>query len=160
MFMQPDIDGGAIVTFGNRIVAEREPAQQRCVPLGGNQPLDLGHRVRGQFLRNLGGDAIGNLRVKGPAEITQDFRRRDDDELLEAIGVSMAIERLGKLVGEPFLCKVMPVDFFHGTPGDAKTGGGSSRTIGALLSRRRIIPLKDSLDNEMDAQCIASVAQE
>jgi len=63
-------------------------------------------------------------------------------------------------VSEPFLGKVMPIDLFHGTSGDAKTGGGSSRTIGALLARRRIIPLQDPLDNEMDAQCVAFVAQE
>jgi len=128
--------------------------------LGSNEPLDLSHRVRGQFLRNFGGDAIDDLRVKGPAEIAQYFRWRDDDELLETIGMSVAIERLGEFVSEPFLCKVMPIDFFHGTSGDAKAGGGSSRTIGALLACRRIMPLQDLLDNEMDAQCVAFVAQE
>ena len=128
--------------------------------LGSNEPLDLSHRVRGQFLRNFGGDAIDDLRVKGPAEIAQYFRWRDDDELLETIGVRVTIERLGEFVSEPFLCKVMPIDFFHGASGDAKAGGGSSRTITALLACRRIMPLEDPLDNEMDAQCAAFVAQE
>src|SRR5262245_14598601 len=47
--------------------------------LRSDQPLDLGNRVRGQFLRNLGDDARGNLRMKDLAEISQYFRRRDDD---------------------------------------------------------------------------------
>jgi hypothetical protein len=52
--------------------------------------------------------------VKGPAEVAEYSRWRNDHELLETIGVSTAIERFGKLAGKPFLCKVMPVDFFQG----------------------------------------------
>jgi hypothetical protein len=116
--------------------------------------------MRRQFLRDLGSDAIDDFCVKGPAKIAKYFRRRDDDELLETIGMSMAMERFGKLARKPFLCKVMPVDFFHGTSGNARTCDGSSRTIGALLTRWRIVLLENPLNNEIDVQCIAPVAQE
>jgi len=53
--------------------------------------------MRRQFLSDLGSDAIDDFWVKGPAKIAKYFRRRDDDELLETIGISMAMERFGKL---------------------------------------------------------------
>ena len=121
------------------------------MPLSGNQPLDLGHRVRRQFLRNLGGDPIGNLRVKGPAEIAQYFRRCDDDELLETIGVGMAIERLRQLGGKSLLGDVMPVGLLHRASGSPNACAGAPRTIRALLTRGRIVTLKDLFDDQRDA---------
>src|SRR5437879_1413754 len=116
--------------------------------------------MRRQFLGDFGGYATGHLCVKGFAKIAQYFRRSDDDKLLETIGVGVTIKRFGKLVDEPFLCNVMPVDFFHSASGNARTRGGSSRTIRALLTRCRIVLLKNPLDDKMDALCVASVAQE
>jgi len=54
--------------------------------------------VRRQFLGDLAGDAIDDLCVKGLAQVIQYSRRRDDDELVEAIGVSMMIERFRELM--------------------------------------------------------------
>src|SRR5947209_1547744 len=107
-------DSGAIVTFATRL--RQTVGRLRCgrltsgptderYPLSGNEPLDLGHRMRCQLLRDLGRDALRHLRVKGSAEITQYFRWRDDDELLETIGVGMAIKHFRKLMGKPLLCK-------------------------------------------------------
>ena len=42
--------------------------------------------------------------MKGLAQIAQYSRRRDHDELVEMIGVGVAIQRFRKLEGEPFLC--------------------------------------------------------
>ena len=67
------------------------------------------------------GRQIDDLGVKRLAKTAEYFRWRDDDELLEAIGVGMQIKRLGKRVGKPFLCEVVPVDFFHAASPDAKT---------------------------------------
>ena len=104
--------------------------------------------MRRQFLRDLGDDALGNLGMKNPAKIAQYFRWRDDHKFLETIGVGMAIKHFGKLTGKPLLCKVMPVDFLHGTSSDAETVDGSPRAIGPLRTRRRVFPLKDPLDSE------------
>jgi hypothetical protein len=79
------------------------------------------------------------------------FRRRDDDELVEKIGVRMTIERVGKFAGKALLGDVMPVGFFHGASGKAGTCAGSARTIAALLARGRIVARQNPLDNEIDA---------
>src|SRR6266403_2450686 len=116
--------------------------------------------MRRQFLRNLGGDALDDLGVERLAKIAQYFWRRDDDKLLETIGVSMTIERLGKLAGKPLLGDVVPVGFVHGAAGNPDACGGSPRTIGTLLARRRIVPLENSLNDKPDALRIALVTQE
>ena len=107
--------------------------------------------MRRQILRDLGGDQVDDLRVKDLAEVAKYFRWRNDHEFLEAIGVSMAIERFGNLVGKPFLCKVMPVDFFHGTSANAETCGGSAWTIRALLPVWRVVLLENPFNDKIDA---------
>jgi hypothetical protein len=54
----------------------------------------------------------------------------------------------------------VPVGFFHGTSGNPKACGGSPRTIGPLLARRRIVALENSLDHEPDALRATFVAKE
>src|SRR5467141_706340 len=84
--------------------------------LNSNKLANLRDRVRGQFFGNLGDDAIDDFRVKSFPKIAQSFRRSDDDEALEMIGVGMAIERLCNLVCKALLGDVMPIDLFHGDP--------------------------------------------
>ncbi len=126
--------------------------------LGREQLLDLRDRMRGQCLGDLRFHAIGDLGVKGLAKIAQYFRRCDDDKLLEAIGAGVTVQHLRQLIGEPFLGNVMPIGFFHGTPGSAVAREGASGTIGALFARRRIVLLKNPLDDEIDALRMAPVA--
>jgi hypothetical protein len=128
--------------------------------LGGEKLLDLRKRKRREFLGDFGGDTLDDLGVKRPAESAKYFRRRDDDELLETVGVRVAIERFGKLVGKPLLCKTVPVDFFHTASGDTKARKGTSRAIRALLARWRIVLLENPLNDKIDALGVASVAQE
>jgi hypothetical protein len=54
----------------------------------------------------------------------------------------------------------MPVGFFHGASGDAETRAGSTRTIGALLARGRIVARQNPFDDKVDALGITFVAQE
>jgi hypothetical protein len=70
------------------------------MPLSGDKPRDLRNRMRGQFLGDLGSDAIGDLRVKGLAKIAQYFWRSDNDKPIEKIGMSVAIECFRKLIGK------------------------------------------------------------
>ena len=124
------------------------------------QPLDLGNWMGRQFLWDFGGHALGDFRMEGLAQVSQYFRRRDDHELIEKIGVRMTIECVGKFAGKPLLGNVMPVGFFHGASGNARTCAGSTRTIAALLARGRIVAGQNPLDNEIDTPGVAFVAQE
>lgn len=128
--------------------------------LNGDKALDLGDRVRRQFLRDLGDDTLGNLGMKGLAKITEYFRRRDDDELLETIGVSMAIESLRQLGGKPLLGYMMPIGFFHCASGNPKAYDGAPRTIRALQTAGWIVTLEDLLDDQRDTLRVAFVPQE
>src|SRR5437879_3740814 len=116
--------------------------------------------MRRQFLRDFAGDPLGDLRVEGLAQVPQYLRRRDDDELLEKIGVRVTIERVGKFDGKPLLGDMVPVGFFHGASGNAGTCAGSARTIAALLARGRIVAGENSLDDEIDTLGVAFIAQE
>ena len=51
--------------------------------------------------------------MKCLAQIAENLRRRDDDELVETIVVGMTIERFCDFAGEPLLCDVVPVDFLY-----------------------------------------------
>src|SRR5215217_4759024 len=116
--------------------------------------------MRRQFLGNFRGHALDDLGVKSLAKIAQNFWRRDYDEFFEAIGMSMAIECFRKLAGKAFLGDVVPIGFVHGASGDPKACGGSPRTVGTLLARRRIVALQNSLDHEPDALRATFVAKE
>jgi hypothetical protein len=96
--------------------------------------------------------------MKGLAKIAQYFRRSDDHKAIETISVGTAIKCFRDLAGKPFLFKVMPVDFLQSASGYARTCGGSPGTICALLTRCRIILLKNPLDEEIKALCVAFVA--
>src|SRR5437879_2786897 len=115
--------------------------------------------MRRQFLRDLGGDPPDNLGMKGPAKLPQYFRRRDNDELLEAIGVSMAIECFRQFQRKSLLGDVMPVGLLHRASGSPNACIGASRTIGALLARRRIVLFKNLFNDKHDAPRVASVPQ-
>src|ERR1700730_5349547 len=54
----------------------------------------------------------------------------------------------------------MPVDFFHRASGNARTCGGSSRAIGALLTCWWIVPLENPFNDKIHMLRAASVAQE
>jgi hypothetical protein len=51
--------------------------------------------------------------MKCLAQIAENLRRRDDDELVETIVVSMTVERFRDIAGEAFLGDVVPVDFLY-----------------------------------------------
>src|ERR1700732_1575652 len=70
------------------------------------------------------------------------------------------IERICKLACKPLLRDMVPVDFFHRAAGNAKTWNRASWTIRPLLARRRIVLFEEPLDDEIDVERIASVAQE
>src|SRR5882672_5568450 len=93
-----------------RLPAPRPPAGTW---LGRDQPFDLRYRMRSQFLRNLADDPVRHLGMKCLAQIAENLRRRDDDELVETIVVGMTVERLRDLAGEPLLGDVVPVDLLH-----------------------------------------------
>jgi len=131
----------------------------RHVTSSREKPLDLGNRVRGQLLRNLASYARDDLGVKRLAQIAQNFRRSDDHKLLEKIGVSMPIERFGKLAGKALLGKIVPIGLLHRTLGDTNTCIGSSRAIGALLTCRRVVTLQNLLDDQPDMSRVSFVAQ-
>jgi hypothetical protein len=97
--------------------------------------------------------------MKCLAQIAENFRRRDDDELIEAIVVGMTVERLCDLAGEPLLGDVVPVDLLYRASRRTDACNRASRTIGALFTRCRIILLQDLLDFELDLLCGALVAQ-
>src|SRR4051794_3230891 len=118
------------------------------VTSGRDEPLDLGNGMRRQFLRDFGGDALGDFRMEGLAQVSQYFRRRDDNEPVEKIGVRAAIEHVGKFAGKPLLRYVVPVGLVHGTSSNANAGIGSSRTVGALLSCRRIVAFQNLFDDK------------
>jgi hypothetical protein len=114
--------------------------------------------MRGQLLGDLGGYAIDDLGMKSLAKTAQYFRRSDNHKAIETIGVGTAIKCFRDLAGEPFLFKVMPVDFLHGASGCTRACRRSSGPIGALVPRSRIVLLKKPLDDEVNASLIASVA--
>ena len=116
--------------------------------------------MRRQFLGYLSGDAGDDLRVARFAKLAQDLRGSDDDEPVEKIGVSMAIERFRDLVCKTFLRDVMPVDLFHRASCNCRTCGGLSGTVRPLLTRRRIILFENLLDDQIDIKRAASVTQE
>src|SRR6266403_5832204 len=72
----------------------------------------------------------------------------------------MPIERIRKLACKPLLRDRVPVDFFHGAAGHAKTWNRASWTIRPLLARCRIVLFEEPLDDEIDVERVASVAQE
>ena len=80
------------------------------------------------------------------SQIAQYFRWRDNDELLEAIGVSMAIECFRQFDGKPLLGDVMPIGFVHRASGGTDACARPPRTVRALLARGRIIALENLLD--------------
>ena len=98
--------------------------------------------------------------MKGLAKIAQYFGRRDDDELLETIGMSLMIKCFRELMGESLFSEVVPVYFLHGAPQATGVCGGSARTIRALFTCRRVVSLENALNNKFDALCVAFVAQE
>ena len=51
--------------------------------------------------------------MKCLAQIAENLRRRDDDELVEMIVVGVMIERFRDLAGEPLLGDVVPVDLLY-----------------------------------------------
>jgi hypothetical protein len=116
--------------------------------------------MRRQFLGYLSGDASDDLGVARFAKLAEDLRGSDDDEPVEKIGVSMAIERFRDLVCKTFLRDVMPVDLSHRTSCNCRTCGGLSGTVRPLLTRRRIILFENLLDYQIDIQRAASVTQE
>src|SRR6266581_2899619 len=116
--------------------------------------------MRRQFLGDLSGDASDDLGVTRFAKLAQYLRGRDDDEPIEKIGMSMAIECFRDLVCKAFLCNVMPIDLFHRASGKCRTCRGSSGTVRPLLTRRGIILFENLLDDQVNIQCTASVAQE
>jgi hypothetical protein len=71
--------------------------------------------------------------------------------------VSATIACFRDLDGEPFLSKVMPVDFFHGASGNARACVGSARAIRGLLTPRWIVLVKNPLDNKINALRVASL---
>ena len=81
--------------------------------LGRYQPFDLRYRVRGQLLRNFAHDPVRNFGMKCLAQVAENLRRRDDDELVETIVVGMTVERLRDLSGEALLCDVVPVGLLY-----------------------------------------------
>jgi len=116
--------------------------------------------MRRQFLGYLSGDAGDDLGVARFAKLAQYLRGSDDDEPVEKIGVSMAIERFRDLVCKTFLRDVMPVDLFHRASCNCRTCGGLSGTVRPLLTRRRIILFENLLDDQIDIKRAASVTQE
>src|SRR5215213_1995576 len=97
--------------------------------------------------------------MKCLAQIAENFRRRDDDKLVEAIVMGMMVERLCDLSGEPLLGDVVPVDLLHRAPRRPDAWDGTPRAIGALLARCRINLLQDLLDLELDLVRGALVAK-
>ena len=97
--------------------------------------------------------------MKCLAQIAENLRRRDDDELVEAIVVGMTVERFCDLSGEPLLCDVVPVGLLHRASRRTDAWNRAPRTVGALLARCRIVLLKDLLDFELDLLRGAFVAQ-
>src|SRR6185503_9644181 len=97
--------------------------------------------------------------MKCLAQIAENLRRRDDDQLVEAIVVGMTVERFRDLSGKALLCDVVPVDLLYRASCRTDACNGASRTIGALLARRRIVLLQDLLDFELDLVRGAFVAQ-
>src|SRR5689334_6283923 len=98
--------------------------------------------------------------MKDLAEVAQHSRRRDDDKLVEATRVDMAIEGFRQLAGKPLLGDLMPVRFLHCAAGSPDARAGPSGTICALLARRRIVTFEDLLNDQRDALRVAFVAQE
>ncbi len=133
--------------------------RERGSLLSSNPPLDFRNGMRGHLLGDLGRNALDHLRMEGLAKIAEYFCRRDDDEMLEAVGMRVAIECFRKFLAKPFLGQMMPVGFFHGAAGSADACDRSPRTIGTLFPRRRIFPLQNPLDDKMDLAGVAFVAQ-
>src|SRR5689334_1175123 len=98
--------------------------------------------------------------MKDLAEVAQHSRRRDDDKLVEATRVDMAIECFRQLAGKPLLGDLMPVRFLHRAAGSPDARAGAPRTIRTLLSCRRVVTLEDLLHDQRDALRVALVAQE
>ena len=69
--------------------------------------------MRSQLLGNLAHDPVSHFGMKCLAQIAEDFRRRNDDQIVETIVVGMAIERFRDLAGEPLLGDVVPVDLLY-----------------------------------------------
>src|SRR4051812_29021173 len=81
--------------------------------------------------------------MKCLAQIAENLRRRDHDELVETIVVGITVERLCDLSGEPLLGDVVPVDLLYRASRRADACNRASRTIGALFARCRIVLLQD-----------------
>jgi len=93
-------------------------------------------------------------------QIAEHPRRRDDNELLEQIGVRVAIERFGQFAGEPLLGNIVPVGFFQGAAGHTDACARPRRTICSLLARRWIVAFQNFLDDKPETVGRALVAQE
>ena len=78
-------------------------------------------------------------------EIAKHFRRRDYDQLVEAVVVGKAIERFSNGASEPLLCDIMPVGLLHRASGRADALDRPPGTISSLIACCRIVLLEDLL---------------